>query len=241
MVFAGSMFLIRSPGPLTPIRDLPVNTTIDLLSILAQVLAALVGFLIVFLVLAIQFVALERSRWHDISRDKIEKLAALAARCPAEIPRVRRILLDLHIQFEAVSAEQEPLVVNRAEFKTRFEPLLQEFSEYRDRSARTMRAFAFMQEAAAVSQSIFDIYGKASVAWVGSVVLPVDFLVLPKLLVLLFTTVALIPFLGGDSVPGALSDLRIPTVLALLTFFAFVLLEAFGSMTRLMNELLNWR
>jgi hypothetical protein len=199
LVFAVTSFLARNGNWLAENIDVPLNTGIELFSIVAQALAALIGFLFVFIALALQFVGLERSKWFDLFREKVERINRLAGECPPELPSAQEILLTISEELEEVTNQE--IIVTGKDYEQKFVPLFYRLAEVKRTPDLSLRNKAYLQEVFSILISIEEIYRKIFLAFVGSVVLPVDYAIFSKLLILFFISIVLIPIFGGVTLP----------------------------------------
>jgi hypothetical protein len=239
LIFVLTFLLTRKGNWLAEYIDIPVNIGLELFSVVAQALAALIGFLFVFIALALQFVGLERSKWFDLFRDKVERINRLIFECPLELLAAQEILLTISEKLEEVTIQE--IVVTKEDYEKSFVPLLYRLAELKRIPDLSLQNKAYLQEAFSILISIEEIYRKIFVAYIGSVVLPVDFAIYPKLLILFILSIILIPIFGSIDLRSTFLDLHMPIIISFIIFLVLLLIETYQVITRLFKSLVEWR
>lgn len=238
IIFILTLLLTRDGNWIAEHIDIPLNIGMELFSVVAQALAALIGFLFVFIALALQFVGLERSKWFDLFREKVERINRLASECPDELPEAQEILLTISEELEEVTNQE--IIVTGKDYEQKFVPLFYRLAELKGIPNLNLRNKAYLQEAFSILISIEELYRKIFIAYIGAVTLPVDYAIYPKLLILFFASIILIPTFGGIDLKNTFPDLHLPIIFSFITILLLLLIETYQVISRLFQSLVEW-
>ena len=236
-VFAIAFVLSRDDGILASRIFLPSQTAASFMAVVAQSLAAIIGFTFVFLALSLEYVGSERGRLFDVYRSKVEDMARLAAACPPDCEVARRLIIRIYGVLEDFTVDN--IVVTGAEYQETIVPLVERLARVKRKFADDTAIDDYLREVFVVLISIENIYRRVFVPYIGSIVLPIDYRVFPKLLALFLLSLLLLLVFGAVDLTNSIPDLLVPILLSLLSFLILVLFEVYRVINRIFRNLVE--
>ncbi|MEW6716867.1 MAG: hypothetical protein AB1345_05110 [Chloroflexota bacterium] len=237
-VFLAFLLINEYSNFFSSIVYIPHESIVGYFQTISQSLAAIIGFLFVFLALALQFIGLERSRMYDYFRDKVEKLNSLSRNCPSEIGEAKLILLELSKIVENLTSKKQ--IVTPEDIETKFVPLGKRLREI-EIVSNSIDAKLFVQEVLSVFVTMEEVFSRNRGAYVGSILLPLEFSIFPKLLILFVLSIFFALAFGTIDVGGYFPDIDIPLLAANITYFGLLLIEVYVIIQRTFKSLVQWK
>lgn len=238
VVFFATIFISTTSVFFSSTIYISPDALVTFFQTISQSLAAIIGFLFVFLALALQFVGLERSRMFDYFRDKVESLNSISRTCPDEMADAKGALLELSNMLEDFTKEK--IIVTPDDMKTRFLPIAKEIRMV-ENEANSIEATLFVQEIYSIIVTIEETFSRDRGAYVGSVFLPVDFTLFPKLLVMFLISIVLSLMFDTVDVNNRFPDINIPILASFLAYFGLLIYEMYVVIRRTFNSLVLWK
>lgn len=216
--------------------SIPTDTAKEFFLVISQIIASILGFYIAIIILSVQLFGTESSKAFDLVQEKLERVSELIFNMPSELHILKddyhKMLDDLHDEVQIMKDDKK--IVSFENIANRLKRMLKVIK------AQNLR-HDYITHINSYFWNIERIFQKSLIPYIGSIAIKKSSKIIIKLLLLLGISLLLYLVFGIIDVKNIFPNLNAPILFSFILYIILILIEFFGIVYILFENLRDWR